>query len=97
MLKIEPLPSDDPERYSMAKVELLGKNISRTYSGGDSFYKVIEGSVLFAVNGTVHPLREGDYVYVPKGARCVDMSIGGVVMDLCTVPPFDPEQIEYHS
>jgi len=58
--------SDDPERYSLAEVNLKGINTSCTNHGSDTFYEVLKGSVIFTHGSIRHILSAGDAIFFTK-------------------------------
>jgi len=82
--------------YSHVEVRLQGVNRKIINNGGDTFYRCMGGCAVFYMGGTPHPLRHGDEpLLILRGTPYQDMSPGGVILEACTIPPFDPEQITY--
>lgn len=88
---IEYITKNNNKNFSLALIELNGKNRKIKNELSDAFYFVIEGDGKFFLNGEEYQVGEGDLVCIPKGTSYFDE--GKLKMVSIATPPFDREYV----
>lgn len=83
----------ESDECSIAVIELDGINRPAINHDSDTEYTVIDGEVVFAVNGVKHLLQAGESIPVLKGSRYQDMGKKTIMLAV-SVPPFNPDSVE---
>lgn len=80
---------------SFTMVALSGKNRKVKNTLSNSFYFVVSGSGVFAINDKTYQVSAGDLIYIAKDDTYQD---SGKMTLLCiSSPPFNAETVEYIS
>ncbi len=91
--KLEVLTIDETTEHTIARVALSGCNRPVINHGSDTTYELLCGSGTVEVDFAVYELRLGSRVHIPRGTPYQDE--GSMVLLATSIPPFDPEEIEY--
>lgn len=92
MFHVDNLYSDDKVSYALIDIDGINPNGMVINTGCDSTYEVVGGQALFAINGLVSLVKEGESVTVSRGARYCDWGRQALML-VTSTPPFDPKKV----
>lgn len=80
-------PNDDYKKFSVAKIQIVGKQKFGYSKERDAVYYVLEGSGEFFIEDEKFTVEKGDLVFIPKGVKYKDS--GRLTLLSVSVPKFD--------
>lgn len=84
------LAEEDYEKFSIAKVEIVGEQKFGLDTESDLAYYVLEGKGKFYIEDEVFEVEKGDLIFIPKGTKYKDE--GSLTLLAVAVPKFDREK-----
>lgn len=87
------LMEDTYDKFSVAKVEIVGEPKLGLDKESDVAYYVLEGKGKFFIEDEEFNVEEGDLIFIPKGTKYKDA--GDLKLLAISVPKFNRDKREY--
>lgn len=78
---------EDYDKFSVAKVEIIGEQKFGLDTESDLAYYILEGKGRFYIENEVFEVEKGDLVFIPKNTKYKDE--GNLILLAVAVPKFD--------